>query len=200
MISDGLVYDSGQQHRLFDAIAGMFMGRSAKRGLPYTWIPVHLADAFGEVSPRTFLKAMRTAAHHTPAPTETAVDHRGIEEGVRAASEERLRELKEDYSWVSVALEPMRGLAVPCERAQIVARWAEAKTVETIKKAFKGRNAPVGLVGNKNGELDSLLTGLEEIGVIEIRDNGKINVPDIFRVNAGILRRGGVTPQQRRKL
>jgi len=39
---------------------------------------------------------------------------------------------------------------------------------------------------------DALLRTMTSIAVMEVRANGKINVPDIFRVEAGILRRGGV--------
>jgi len=39
-----------------------------------------------------------------------------------------------------------------------------------------------------------LLSFLVSIGVVERRKNGKINIPDIFRVDAGIKRKGGVRP------
>jgi hypothetical protein len=46
-------------------------------------------------------------------------------------------------------------------------------------------------------EPDVLLRAMTRIAVMEERANGKINVPEIFRVNAGILRRGGVTGPRR---
>lgn len=46
----------------------------------------------------------------------------------------------------------------------------------------------------------SLLSAMASIGVIENRfSTGKVDVPDIFRLKAGIKRKGGVTPQKRRK-
>jgi hypothetical protein len=43
----------------------------------------------------------------------------------------------------------------------------------------------------------ALLNTMERIAVMEVRANGKINVPDIFRVGAEILRRGGVAVPRR---
>lgn len=39
---------------------------------------------------------------------------------------------------------------------------------------------------------------MRDVGVMEERANGKINVPDIFRVEAEILRKGGVAVPKRR--
>jgi hypothetical protein len=38
---------------------------------------------------------------------------------------------------------------------------------------------------------------MTQIAVMEERTNGKINVPDIFRVEAEILRKGGVAVPRR---
>ena len=47
---------------------------------------------------------------------------------------------------------------------------------------------------------EALLGSMADIGVIEIRrTTGKVDVPDIFRLPAGIERKGGITQQQRRK-
>ena len=42
------------QREKFHAVAGRWMGRGPKRGFPYTWIPNHLGDTEGRVSPRSF--------------------------------------------------------------------------------------------------------------------------------------------------
>jgi hypothetical protein len=202
-----LVTSEDLQRRMFAVIAGEFMGRAKTRGTPYTWIPLHLSDARGEVSPRTFLKALKVAADYQPAPTASAIDFSGINNGVRATSDNRLAELHEDYPWVSQALEPLGGISVPALRDEIFERWRSAGVVEEIRKRYEGARVPMALYvievtsfGEDNGEEDmtALLKLLQDIGVMDVRTNGKIDVPDIFRVRAGILRRGGVTPQQRR--
>ena len=205
LIPEALAGNFESQSEAFDEIAGSLMGRGTKRGRPYTWIATHLADGRGEISPRTFLKVMKTAAEwNSPPPESTAIDFNGIQEGVRQASGTRLAELEEDYPWVSTALEPLRGLLVPCLPDEIAVRWKKAETSKEITSNFSGASAPIDLVvAHMIGDNDSatmLIKLLSEIGVVEERDNGKINVPDIFRVKAGILRKGGVTPQQRRRL
>lgn len=203
-IPASLSYNSQAQQDVFGVIAGKFMGASKKRGLTYSWIPTHLADAQGEVSPRSFLKVIKTAADHSPPPIETSIDYAGIQEGVRDASENRISELQEDYPWVSMALEPLRGILVPCEKHEIFERWRADRVIPQIVRSFKGTSAPIDLdlahlFGDEEA-LPSLMSNLQEIGVVEIRGNGKLNVPDIFRVNAGILRKGGITPQQRKTI
>ncbi|MBY5391026.1 hypothetical protein [Rhizobium leguminosarum] len=198
-----LVTESVKQSEVFHSLAGPFMGRNEKRGRPYTWLPAHLADGRGEISPRVFLHVMRVAAQADHlAPGATAVDYRGILEGVRDASSVRLAELEEDYPWVSDALSPLRGLLVPCEPAEIIERWRGDKTIDHIAGNYKGSRAPLdipiaSLFGDE--ESDQLISLLSEIGVFEERANGKINIPDIFRVNAGILRKGGIPPQERNR-
>lgn len=192
------------QKTLFHEIAGPFMGANAKRGFPYTWLPVHLADARGEVAPRTFLRALRQAALHDPPPTDKAIDHLGIFEGVRQASEQRLAELEEDYPWVSAALAPLRGLQVPAEVAAVHDAWDRGSVIDRIVEKFRDAKGPIGLELvpqlPRGVALELLQKNLEAIGVMEVRANGKIDVPDIFRIKAGILRKGGVTPQQRQRL
>src|SRR5690606_1130957 len=61
-VSPWNIADENAQRDLFHAIAGSWMGRDPRRGFPYTWIPSHLADASGKVSPRSFLAALREAA------------------------------------------------------------------------------------------------------------------------------------------
>ena len=91
-----LASDEVLQKRIFDKIAGQFMGNDAT-GRTYSWVPLHLADANDETTPRVFLKALREAAHHEPTPADRSIDHLGIKVGVQKASEARLLELQEDY-------------------------------------------------------------------------------------------------------
>ena len=189
-----------ERHKeVIDAIAGEHMGADRKRGRVYTWLPLHLADSRGETSPRTFLTAWREAAHHQPAPMDRAVDHLGILEGVRKASQDRLAELKEDYGWIGDALEPLQGEMVPMLRADLESIWLERGTIDQIlRRAAKPVLAPVQLqLDGPSRATGALVDALEAIGVIEIRSNNKINVPDIFRVEAGIKRKGGVKPPLR---
>jgi hypothetical protein len=180
------------QERLSNAIAGEYMGRSAKRGRVYSWVPLHLGDATNNCSPRTFLTAWKTAADHVPAPQRLVVDYLGLSEGVRQASSARLAELREDYQWIDLALEPLRRQFVPVEKDDLFKLWSDGRVTEKILEQAKNSRwlAPIGVIIEHSPE--ALLQTMVSIAVMEERANGKINVPDIFRVEAGILRKGGV--------
>lgn len=181
------------QVRLVNAIAGEFMGTDKRRGRVYTWVPLHLGDANNTCSPRTFLAAWEHAAAHTPAPKERSVDHVGLNDGVRHASEVRLQELTEDYPWISNALDALRGKAVPMEKRELLRIWDKSRVVQGIVEAAEAQKwlSPFASEADAGGS-PALLDVMKSIAVMEERANGKINVPDIFRVDAGIKRKGGV--------
>jgi hypothetical protein len=182
-----------EQAAIVSAIAGEFMGGHKKRGRLYTWVPLHLSDAANNCSPRTFITAWKSAASHTPKPKDKAVDHLGIAEGVRQASQARLAELQEDYPWIKAALLPLKRKFVPIPREDLFLLWDDANTVDAIVKETMAKSwlVPIDLFKERGSA--ALLKALTSIAVMEERSNGKINVPDIFRVEAEILRRGGVS-------
>ncbi len=189
---------SDEQKLLVDAIAGQYMGSDARRGRVYTWVPLHLSDTKNACSPRTFLTAWKRAAEHLRARTGLAVDHLGLIEGVRQASSTRLEELREDYGWIDGALRALKGQFVPIEKQELLDVWRASKVVQRIlRDSVSGKwLAPVELEADTEGPI-ALLEAMKNIAVMEERANGKINVPDIFRVEAGIMRRGGVAVPRR---
>lgn len=196
-----LTADPSVQRSAFSVLAGEFMGRNARRGIPYSWVPTHLADGYSEVSPRAFLKAIKVAAAFRTRSNEVVFTPEALQDGVRQASDVRVKEIGEDYPWVPDALRPLRGILVPCDPGAVLSLWKQDGTVDDILAKYHGIKTPLGLAVAEALDFDkeeSLQQALSEIGVIEVRDNGKLNFPDIFRIGAGIKRRGGVPPQRRR--
>ncbi len=186
---DGLRTTETIQRRVFADIAGKAMGTNERRGLPFTWIPTHLGDAGGVATPRSFLAALRRAAAETTESSVRALDWRSIHNGVRKASEIRVTELAGDFPWTKPAMEALEGLNVPCDRKDLIARWSAENVMETIEKEPEGRinkGARAGLTG--------LLTDLVDVRVLEVRPDGRYNIPDVYRVGFGLKRRGGVRP------
>lgn len=180
---------------VIDLIAGEFMGADKSRGRVYTWVPLHLADSRDETSPRTFLTAWSEAARHAPAPADKVVDHFGLLEGVRRASSARLSELREDYPWIQLTLDPLQGQMVPMDFENLKASWRQSNTETEIKTLYNKETLEF---WNTSTEFErALLNVLTSIGIMEKRTNGKINIPDIFRVEAGIKRKGGVKPPKK---
>jgi hypothetical protein len=183
-----------EQTRIINALAGPFMGSDARRGRVYTWVPLHLSDARNACSPRTFLTAWQKAAEHTPIPSGRAVDHLGLIEGVRSASTARLEELREDYRWIDEALGALTGQFVPMEREELFSLWQQKGVIDIILNG--SWLTPVGLDSGSEAPI-ALLQAMKSIALMEERANGRINVPDIFRVEAGIKRKGGVAVPRR---
>lgn len=188
---------SGAQERVISSIAGEFMGGNKKRGRVYTWLPLHLSDAAQTCSPRSFLTAWKKAAEHHPAPIGRAIDHLGLLEGVRWASRSRLEELYEDYPWIEPALKALRRQFVPMERDQLLEIWQDHNVIQSIlgHEPETPSYTPVKFLSGDQPM--ALLSSMRDVGVMEERGNGKINVPDIFRIEAEILRKGGVAVPKR---
>jgi hypothetical protein len=192
--------DETKQAALFATFAGEFMGASGKRGRTYTWVPKHLADAHGETSLRSFLIALREAAKRATDRQELAIDHQGINAGVLSASDTRREELKEDHPWVEDALAALDGLTVPCAVSEMIDRWHDAHSLDKIRnRTHRERPAvPIQLeLADAAIPEMALIDALSDLGVIERRDQDRINVPDIFRVAAKMKRRGGVAPRRK---
>lgn len=198
---DELLRDEDLQEQVFYRLAGEYMGAGPKRGRTYTWLYDHLADTFGETSPRSFITALQRAAAYRPTPRNTVIDHNGIRAGVQDASRVRVTELKEDYNWIEVVMKALDGLEVPCDPFTFTRRWIERSTVQDLRSATLGetRRLPLELVTGHDRPEEALLRALTNIGVIEFRTENRINMPDIFRVEAGIKRRGGVRPPTSRR-
>ena len=183
------------QAQIFVELAGPYMGSSASKGRTYTWLHKHLADAYGRVSPRTFLEAIRQAASYRGSTElDLPIPPIGIRAGIQGASQLRLTQLKEEYHWIDTVIEPLADQQVPCHENDLFERWREAGTVSRISRGTGEFLEPIEFSENTSPELPSILKSLLRIGVAEQRADGRINIPDIYRVAAKMLRKGGVKP------
>ncbi len=180
---------------IIEEIAGPFMGRDRRRGLPYTWIPNHLADAKGQASPRSFLIAFSSAAEESISrfrSHEHPLHYTAISMGVAKASEIRLFEItKEDYPWVAPLLEALRDLTVPCRPEEMTSRWTGA-TFNRMNEAVKLPPRRFTTDPVRRHDPLTLIEDLEDLAVLSRAEGGRINMPDIFRIAANVKRKGGV--------
>lgn len=181
--------DEQIQRDVFHSITGPWMGRDHRRGLPYRWLPNHLADALGQVSPRSFLAAVRAAAEDERYGNHPyALHYEAIKRGVQAASTIRVQEVEEDFPWIGEAMEPLRGLVIPCPFEDIEERWMEKDALDAVRRSagLPPRQIRQGLQG--------LRKDLMELGMLQEMPDGRINMPDVYRVGFGLGRMGGVKP------
>ncbi|WP_158047380.1 hypothetical protein [Skermanella pratensis] len=88
---------------------------------------------------------------------------------------------------------------MPCKPSSFTDRWRERGTVDAIRKSLTntGKLGPIELKSDPQDRESALLQALITIGVVERRAENHINMPDLFRVEAKIKRRGGVKPPAR---
>lgn len=183
-------------------IASTHMGTNHRKGLTYTWIPNHLADGRGQVSPRSFLSALHEANMQSRASHAShgkALHWDAIRNGVQKASSIRVLEVSEDTPWVTSALRPLRGQQVPIEAEQVLSLWGESNLNVTLDQQ---RYETTGLpeddeaqafpTGPTSTRYSDLVENLKDFGIFTTRTDGRLDLPDVYRIAFGVGRKGGV--------
>lgn len=193
--------DVESQILLFEQIADPFMGSNFRKGRPYTWLPNHLMDGNGRISPRSFLQALLTAARstHTAYPGhDRALHQEAIRAGVQKASQRRVEEVSEDTPWVELAIQPLAGCQVPIEKQTVLKMWADASLSAALAKdsaRYAQADEPrlVRTGPRHPDDLPRLIEELKTLGVMTPpRRDGRLDLPDVYRIAFGLGRRGGV--------
>lgn len=189
-LAEDIKREGGKQRTLFESLAGPWMGRDPRRGVPYVWSVSHLADGRGRTSLRSFRAAIRAAAEDSleKYPSHIhALHFESIKRGVQKASEIRVDEMVEDYPWVTQLMAPLRGLTVPCDFALMEERWHQ-QFPSGPQSLCSNRLPPQHLERGWPG----VRTDLERLGIFETKKDDRLNMPDLYRVGFGLGRRGGV--------
>lgn len=206
--ADGLRYvppmalrnEERAQTDLFEQIADPFMGANFRKGRPYTWLPNHLMDGREQVSPRSFLHALTTAAEATRAERpshDRALHHEAIRKGVQAASEIRVYEVSEDTPWVKLAIEPLNGCQVPIEEHKVIELWKNRDLSAELRAdsaQYAQTDGPdlVRTGPRHPDDLPRLVEELIDLGVMRRRSDLRLDLPDVYRIAFRVGRRGGV--------
>jgi hypothetical protein len=188
------------QTELFERIADPYMGGNFRKGRPYTWLPNHLMDGREQVSPRSFLQALATAASDTRATRpshDRALHHESIRKGVQKASEVRVLEVSEDTPWVQLAIAPLSGSQVPIEEPTVLGIWddqglPQALREESARYAQVDEPALVRTGPRHPDDLPRLVEELIDLGVMRRRTDQRLDLPDVYRIAFRVGRRGGV--------
>jgi hypothetical protein len=193
LLPDDMKRETEVQRASFERLAGPWMGRDRRRGVPYTWSVSHLADGRGQTSPRSFLAAIRQAAEDSSErypQHEVALHYESIKRGIQKASEIRVQEVAEDYPWVRDVLSELKGMNVPCDYTEVQSRWQErfpAGPQSISSDRLPAQHAERGW--------DGLRDDLQRLGLIEPKKEGRVDMPDLYRVGFGLGRKGGVKPR-----
>lgn len=169
------------QQVLCSEMVGLVMGAGTKKGYTHRWIPNHIQDAKGAIVPRSIINLFAYAAagardRGPKAMGRRLVTPQELYAGLESTSFHRVEELKEEH-YVVDRLEGLRRLEVMTEKGTIVARLSQAKGANRDGFGDDGERA-----------FDELV----QLGVLRIRDDGRIDVPDLYRYGYNIKRKGGV--------
>lgn len=178
---DNMPEEDGQpctQKSFATALAGEFMGSGVSKGYTHRWIPNHLQDAYKSVLPRSILRLLANAATSAlkrgPRGVNRLFAPEELVAGLEETSKDRGRELAEEYPVVE-RLELLRGLTVMAELDEVVDRLTPSAQHDEF--GSDGR---------------AVLDELVRLGVLLIRNDGRVDVPDLYRYGYGIKRKGGV--------
>jgi hypothetical protein len=176
---------AASQKAFVDHLAGEQMGSGDKKGLTYRWIPNRLQDAHARAVPRSVLSLVRNAAAFALNQSPGARNFRlltpiELQGALENTSRRRVNELKEEFPVVG-RLENLRG-----ETVMLARKLAVAKLSRSPARDDEYGNDDYGSDG------ETVLQTLIELGAMSERDDGRIDVPDIYRYGFGIGRKGGV--------
>jgi len=192
-IPDEMKRESDAQRKAFSMLAGPWMGKDKRRGVPYTWCVNHLSDGRGLTSPRSFLAAISQSVEDSMSryPNhDFALHYESIKRGIQKASEIRVTEVAEDYPWVPDVLSTLKGLNVPSDYSLVEQKWTDRYPDgphQVNPSRLPAQHAERGWTGIKED--------LESLGMIETKKDGRIDLPDLYRVGFGLGRKGGVKPR-----
>jgi hypothetical protein len=184
------------QARVMVKIAGPYMAggiHGYKKGKTYDWPLKHLGDAFEEVTPRSFLGLLIAAAKRGPAPPDRVITADSLRHGLREASKTRVDQLHLEFPWIKAVLAPLAGLLLPQNEEAVFNAWQRAHTVKLVIEGAAENNYLPPFPQEKGGEL-GLFETLKRIGVMLRRKDERIDMPDLFRIAAKLLKKGGTAP------
>ena len=90
-------------------------------------------------------------------------------------------------------LTPLQGVVVPCGFDEIADRWRTSGVLDRLTEEVEQNVVKLPPSRIEEGP-DGVRRDLESLGVFQRMRDGRVNVPDVFRVGYGLGRKGGVKP------
>ncbi len=177
-----------------EMLIGAYMGSTPKKGRSYSWPPNHLQDANGALAPRPFLKCFSSAAedmYNHPEELDRLQDvHLLLPDRIQGAllrvSEDRVKELKEEYPWLEELQSAFAGLTMLMDQQEFIDHinmdlWSDEK-----KKSLPATSP------------HRIFTLLRDLGIVLVAEDGRVNVPEIYLHGFRMKRKGGLRRPDRK--
>ncbi len=176
-------------HLFIEKIIGKYMGKTAKRGKSYLWVPNHIQDANGELAPRPFLKCFSFAADEM---LKHADEINGLTEdrllsptrlqgALAKVSKDRVDELtSEEYHWLQNLIDRLNGKTMLMDKNEFLSYLQPELWPTEKRNELPGRNA------------EEIMEVLLTLGIVMEAPDHRINVPEIYLYGFGLKRKGGI--------
>ncbi|TAN66759.1 MAG: hypothetical protein EPN17_12960 [Methylobacter sp.] len=189
-IPDEMRRNEALQREIFHELTGEWMGDTPKSGYPYLWLPNHLEDSHGKVSPCSFLAALHEAAATDDLIEEQQypLNYQALRKGVQKASQMQVRIFNENYRWIEILLKE-KDISFPCEFSELESFETRSKIEEIINEP--GTIPPPSYSAQG---FEGIKQDLVDLGIFQLMHDGRINMPDVYRLGYGLGRKGGVKP------
>ena len=104
---------------------------------------------------------------------------------------------------MDTVLKVMGGLVVPLTKQDLISRWKDQRTLATLKvladrEGSDRRFIPPSDVLDTDDEVEAyskLIDQLMNLKIFFELSDGRINMPDLFRLQANVKRKGGMRPR-----
>lgn len=177
---------AGDWRPFIEEVVSPYMGANIKKGYTWYWLVDHIRDGKGKASPRPLLLMFEQAAEieerQSYAKGTQVLNHSALRAALDSVSKEEVNKAKE-LPWLEGLSRSLKGLHVPIERDEVIKRirdhWKQSWSKQT--------NQPP-----PAETADAFLDLLIDWGIFSRRTNGKLDVPDLYRVGLQMLRKGGV--------
>ena len=170
-------------------LIGRYMGKTPKKGSSFLWIPNHLQDANGVLAPRSFLKCFSASAKFMSSSPCSTLDQlsndqlilpSAIQRAVMEVSRDRVAELQEEYPWLSQLQTAFNELTMLMDRDDFIDHIDMRLWSQEDRKMLP-EQTPQGL-----------FSILQELGIVLVTPENRVNVPEIYLHGFNMKRKGGI--------
>lgn len=181
----------GDARPFVERLVGPYMGANANKGLTFRWILDHIRDGRGHAIPRALVRLVERAAEMQKSSGKFAraprlLDPRSLRQALSRVSEEHVNQSQDEWPWLDGLKDRLKDdHEVPWKRRSLervlAEKWNEPwSSAEVTPPARDARE---------------MVDYLVEVGIIRIRSDDRIDVPDLFLDGLNLKRKGGVTRQ-----
>ncbi len=163
------------QRAFMSKLAWRVLGKGVIKSETHSWVVNRLWDAHQRVTPRVMLwffgfagEAAQSRKFWTQNNTPLIADD--LVKAIERTSAERMEEIKEEYPG-AMRIESLRGMKLPLRRDDVIDRLGKQRPEEREGLPPQG---------------EVIMSELLRCGVIRQGEEGKLDVPDIFRYAVGI--------------